>query len=130
MKAIRTYGKHREWLGIVWGIQPRCSKPGHSWQFFFVHVPFEKRPFWVFADSEIRTHDGALHDDFCEQNRSWDDPRTIMSDTLGTYQNFMSPGCQIYHQFFEWIGLYTHFDKKSLNKSNIPASFAKKQRPK
>ena len=25
------------------------------------------------ADSEIRTHDGALHDDFSEQNRSWDD---------------------------------------------------------
>ena len=21
-----------EWLGIGWGSQPMCSKPGHSWQ--------------------------------------------------------------------------------------------------
>ncbi len=33
------------------------------------------------ADSEIRMDDGALHDDFSEQNRSWDDSGTIISDT-------------------------------------------------
>ena len=33
------------------------------------------------SDSEIRTHDGALQDDFSEQNRSWDDSGTITSET-------------------------------------------------
>ena len=33
------------------------------------------------ADSEMRTHDGALQDDFSEQNRAWDDSGTIISDT-------------------------------------------------
>ena len=32
------------------------------------------------ADSEIRMDDGALHDDFSEHNRSWDDSETIISD--------------------------------------------------
>ena len=35
----------------------------------------------VEADSEIRTHDGALQDDFSEQNQSWDDSGTIISET-------------------------------------------------
>ena len=33
------------------------------------------------ADSEIRMDDGALHDDFSERNRSWDDSGMIISDT-------------------------------------------------
>ena len=42
------------------------------------------------------------------------------------------PGCQIYHSFLEWIGLYTHFYKQSFNKkkkkkNNIPASFEKQK---
>ena len=41
------------------------------------------------ADSEIRTHDGALQDDFSEQDRSWDDSGTIISETYGSYQSFM-----------------------------------------
>ena len=41
------------------------------------------------SDSEIRTHDGALQNDFSKQDRSWDDSGTIVSETQGTYQNFM-----------------------------------------
>ena len=33
------------------------------------------------ADSEMRTHDGASQDDVSEQNRSWDDSGTIISET-------------------------------------------------
>ena len=33
------------------------------------------------ADSEIRTHDGALQNDFPEQNWSWEDSGTIISET-------------------------------------------------
>ena len=33
------------------------------------------------ADSEIRTHDGALQDEFSEQNRPWDDSGTVTSET-------------------------------------------------
>ena len=33
------------------------------------------------ADSEMRMDDLALHDDFSEQSRSWDDSGTITSDT-------------------------------------------------
>ena len=33
------------------------------------------------ADSEIRTHDGALRDSFSEQNRSRDDSGTLISET-------------------------------------------------
>ena len=33
------------------------------------------------SDPEIRMDDGALHDDLSEQNRSWDDSGTIISDT-------------------------------------------------
>ena len=35
----------------------------------------------VSSDSEIRTRDGALRDGFSEQNRSWDDSGTIISET-------------------------------------------------
>ena len=34
-----------------------------------------------YSDSEIRTHDGALQDDFSEENWSWDDSGTIFSET-------------------------------------------------
>ena len=33
------------------------------------------------ADSEMWTHDGAFQNDFSEQNRSWDDSGTIISET-------------------------------------------------
>ena len=34
-------------------------------------------------------------------------------------------GCQIYHSFLEWIGLYTHFDKQSFKnpKKKHPSKF-------
>ena len=69
--------------------------------------------------------DLALHDDFSEQNRSWDDAGTIISDTYGTYQKIWGPGCQIHHEFFDWIGLYIHFEKKSSKnqKNQYPSKF-------
>ena len=33
------------------------------------------------TDSEIRTYDGASQDDFSEQNRSWKNSGTIISET-------------------------------------------------
>ena len=33
------------------------------------------------TDSEIRMDDGVLHNDFSEQNRSWDESGTAISDT-------------------------------------------------
>ena len=33
-----------------------------------------------YSDSEIRTPDGALQNDFSEQNRLWDDSGTIISE--------------------------------------------------
>ena len=41
------------------------------------------RPIEQFAnsDSEIMTHDGALQDDFSEQNWSWENSGTIISET-------------------------------------------------
>ena len=35
----------------------------------------------LISDSETRMDDLALHDDFPEQDRSWDDSGTIISDT-------------------------------------------------
>ena len=42
--------------------------------FMFLILPFK-------ADSEIRTHDGALQGDFSEQNRSWDDSGTTITES-------------------------------------------------
>ena len=67
------------------------------------------------SDSEIRMDDGTFHDDFSKRNRSWDDSGTIISDTQDTYQKSMGPGCQIYNYLIEWIGLYIHVDKNTLN---------------
>ena len=40
-------------------------------------------------------------------------------------QKIWGPGWQIYHSFFEWIGLYTHFCKKTLKnqKTQHPSKF-------
>ena len=53
----------------------------HTRQPFDPPWPAGCRPASQDADSEIRMDDGALHDDFSEQNRSWDDSGTIISET-------------------------------------------------
>ena len=66
--------------------------------------------------------DGALPDDFPSE--------IVHGTTLGRSfrtrrvptKMLWGPGCQIYHSFPEWIGLYIHLDRKIIGKSKNPTS--------
>ena len=72
--------------------------------------------------------DGALYDGFSERNRSWDDSGTIISDTKGTYQNFMGsrmPDLQFIFRMDRTLHpCWQEIIEKS-EKSNIPTSLGK-----